>query len=450
MELNFKIVSFRGTIFTSRIPYNNENLLSVLKDFEGFIPSNNTPNFTNVPTSIGGAFIPIPNMGTWQIKSSDSRITILFLEQKVDVLINVAQTPYSKDAVKTLARECKELLTKLSKTFALSMSRLAIAPNLVHVVKNHEELSDFAKHSFGEVKFKNEIIDNATFSKVFRHKEKILNEEYKINYLVNVHNGTTISVINNNPIAQDTILAEFDINTYVSPKYVFSSEAMADFLPSHPNGWMNISLLFLQMEKSSSSEQEKNIIMSSLTNYSSVANVACIDVDYSSQQQVVKAFKYSTNQSDINAINAETFDELQHLTNYFLNLLHLTYFEDGMSNEAIEWMQNWMNMNRSVTCNWLAYLFSTHQQEKNIISKLLRIVAHLELDQYTTGLLMTARACLNDTDIEVQESALMVFENWPVKESLDAIEQTKFNSTWIKSYAAKIANQIKNEIARCS
>lgn len=154
----------------------------------------------------------------------------------------------------------------------------------------------------------------------------------------------------------------------------------------------------------------------------------------------------STDQNSINVQNKNFLDFLRSKESFFITLLHRSDFEDGMTNDAIIFIQQNVDANKSVTCNWLNEIYGKYLKDKLVLCGILRILAFLHIKDYESTFMPMIQASLKDDSIECQESALMLIEVIRSKECLDAIESTTFSSEWIKEYADSIASELKEEL----
>lgn len=154
----------------------------------------------------------------------------------------------------------------------------------------------------------------------------------------------------------------------------------------------------------------------------------------------------STDNCDINKINDEFQNKLRQKTQSFLRMLLKMDFEDGITNEAVEDVKYYISKNKAATILWLYELYSQNMKRADIISGLLRVIsATISVDD-CCKLIPIVKCGLSDNNPSVQESAIMVIEEWRTKECLDALRTTTYYSGWIKSYANKVAEEIEKEL----
>lgn len=154
----------------------------------------------------------------------------------------------------------------------------------------------------------------------------------------------------------------------------------------------------------------------------------------------------STDQNSINVQNKNFLDFLRSKESFFITLLHRSDFEDGMTNDAIIFIQQNIEANKSVTCNWLNEIYGKYLKDKLALCGILRILAFLRITDYESTFMPMIIASLKDDSTECQESALMLIEVIRSKECLDAIESTTFSSDWIKEYADSIVSELREEL----
>lgn len=154
----------------------------------------------------------------------------------------------------------------------------------------------------------------------------------------------------------------------------------------------------------------------------------------------------STDQNSINVQNKNFLDFLRSKESLFITLLHRSDFEDGMTNDAIIFIQQNVDANKSVTCNWLNEIYGKYLKDKLVLCGILRILAFLHITDYESTFMPMIIASLKDDSTECQESALMLIEVIRSKECLDVIESTTFSSDWIKEYADSIVSELREEL----
>ena len=154
----------------------------------------------------------------------------------------------------------------------------------------------------------------------------------------------------------------------------------------------------------------------------------------------------STDTDAINQINEEFALRLKARSKYFIISLKMADFEDGMTNELSDEVEQYLAHNKYPTYAWLNSLYSQNQTDYEVIAGLLRII-NLTIDTSDSNYLLPIVKCgLNDRNIEAQEAAIMVVERWRTKECLDALQTAHFSSPWIKEYADNIISELIKEL----
>ena len=167
-----------------------------------------------------------------------------------------------------------------------------------------------------------------------------------------------------------------------------------------------------------------------------------------SYQSVLNINRESTSHVDINEFNRNYFNSLLAHNDAFIgSLLHVD-FEDGMDNEAIDFVEHSIKLNESVTYNWINRLFTLYMTDYRVISRLLRIIAALEINDYSLSLADHIKAGLADKHVQVQEAALMVIESWASKECVDILRTVNVSNKLIQNYADKLLVSIENKLLK--
>lgn len=170
--------------------------------------------------------------------------------------------------------------------------------------------------------------------------------------------------------------------------------------------------------------------------------------------------KNLTNSKDVEIENRRHIDKLRSNEFYFLQILQKSDFEDGNSNEAIEYVEKQLKINSIATSNWISELFSKYSTvEKddvnslNILYGLLRIIAFLNNEDcfdYIKGpMVLILKLALSSEVLYLQEAALMVIESWRNKESLSLLEEFNPSAKYLKSYAETLKKELNEEVCDC-
>lgn len=172
-------------------------------------------------------------------------------------------------------------------------------------------------------------------------------------------------------------------------------------------------------------------------------------------QDVFLSKNNSTNSEAVEKENRNHIDKLRNNEFYFVQILLYSSFEDGNSNEAIEYIKEQLSINSVATSNWIAEFFVKNQRDDDrieieILYGLLRIIAYLndrDCFDYIHGVLqLVLQTALQSDIVYLQEAALMVTEAWRDKDCLHLLKKMKFEDSYIQKYADIIKNELTSEI----
>ena len=134
--MKIKATTLRGTIFTQRIPLDNNTLQKILPLFDGYAVE-------MVPAGPEG---PFPAMAfNWSLKSSKEDCRIVFGNATIDIIKNV-NTESISDAITAFSLFCQTSFENIYANFGNPVSRMALAPSLKVDLENESEFmsnSDF-------------------------------------------------------------------------------------------------------------------------------------------------------------------------------------------------------------------------------------------------------------------------------------------------------------------
>lgn len=169
--------------------------------------------------------------------------------------------------------------------------------------------------------------------------------------------------------------------------------------------------------------------------------------DSNSTRRKHHASPFSTSTSDIFMLAEQRFKEKTPAISAFVNLLHHTAFEDGMSNEAIEIVKKLVGYDPFLTVAWLYSVYGSCQRDSVVIDALLRIIAFLEFPQsLSLCFIPMTRLAMLDASIHCQESAIMLCEVWRTKECLTLLQDAPIDDPLLKSYAESIIAELSQEL----
>lgn len=175
-----------------------------------------------------------------------------------------------------------------------------------------------------------------------------------------------------------------------------------------------------------------------------------INLDISDSYSIFGSFineSESTSDEDIRKADITYLNALLNISDKIVYLILHSHFEDGMANPATETVRYIFYSRPYIAANWICMLFSANQNNDRIISGLLRIISTFDKN-YSSIFIPLVRSGLSDKSPLIQESAIMVIEEWRTEECLSALECTNLTSQWIKEYAESVIDELKEELMR--
>lgn len=162
----------------------------------------------------------------------------------------------------------------------------------------------------------------------------------------------------------------------------------------------------------------------------------------------------STNSESVEKENRNHIDKLRNNEFYFVQILLYSSFEDGNSNEAIEYIKEQLSINSVATSSWMAEFFVKNKNRDDdrieILYGLLRIIAYLNdrdcFDYIHGNLLLILQTALQSDIVYLQEAALMVIESWRDNDCLYLLKRLEFEDSYIQKYADIIKNELTSEL----
>ncbi len=232
MKNELRIANIRGTVFAPKVNYNPENLHKMQDAFPGYMPSMISP--VSLPEFVPGMGVFKNN--SWRLVSADQMETISFFDDKIDIIVNCGNVPYSAELVGKYSARFLESFTKILRAFTFKYTRLAIAPTVyVPFFEGGEHnIHDFTKKIFAFHQFMGSELDNCDFSQVFRVKKSLNGTEYLINLLTRFASDMIQEQSANGIRIGQRLNTSMDINTYVNPEYSFGESELNDFFNNSP------------------------------------------------------------------------------------------------------------------------------------------------------------------------------------------------------------------------
>jgi len=216
--MNIKITNLRGTVFTQRIPLDNNSLTKLLPLF---------PNFSveMVPTAQEAAF-PIPMAFNWSLVNEKKDCRVIFSNNTIDIVREI-YIDYTEDAIKEFAELCQKSYKAIFAEYKNVVSRMALAPTLKVELSGREEFVELSNKIASIKSFKETPISTMSFTDVYRVNEEICGNSVMINYLSNFNSSETIEGGTVAPVKEVVFAA--DINTFQLAHNEFNDSHLVDF-----------------------------------------------------------------------------------------------------------------------------------------------------------------------------------------------------------------------------
>ena len=156
---------------------------------------------------------------------------------------------------------------------------------------------------------------------------------------------------------------------------------------------------------------------------------------------------YIDKDEDENKKNKERFEEFsREQTKELFRIINEQDFEYGFESQSDRFVKKLMNINSSVTKEWLNSIFIEYFDNPKILIGLLQIISHMEyLDIYPQGPTM-ALSILSHKNAEVQECGIRAFENWANAQSLDVLRNIQCSEIWLQEYVEEVISDIEKEL----
>lgn len=216
--MNIKLTNLRGTIFTQRIPLDNESLTKLLPLFEGF-------SVEMVPTASDAPF-PVPVAFNWSLVNSTKDCRIIFTNSTIDIVKSV-YIEYSEAAIKDFTKFCQSSYIAIYTKYKSMVSRMALAPTLKIELGNNEEFIELTKRIASVKTFKDTPISTMSFSDVYRVSEDICGSPILINFLSFFNSAESIEGNSLSPVKEVQFAA--DINTFQLAHNEFTDSHLSYF-----------------------------------------------------------------------------------------------------------------------------------------------------------------------------------------------------------------------------
>lgn len=164
----------------------------------------------------------------------------------------------------------------------------------------------------------------------------------------------------------------------------------------------------------------------------------------SSDTEKVNELISQTSQFGIFADHIE--DELKaEFTERFTRVLIDSEYEFGSSNSADRFVKHSIQKIGPFAREWINEIFINNYDKPELISRILRVIAHFSYtEMYPQGVTMAA-AALSHRDIEVFECAVRCFENWEQPKNAKILESIIRPEQWLNDYIQNVVSSLKKQ-----
>ena len=190
--MKIKTKTLRGTIFTQRIPLDNNTLQKILPLFDGYA----------VEMVPAGAEGPIP--------------AIVFGNLSIDIIKNIS-TESINEVISEFSLFCQKSFENIYANYSNPVLRMALAPSLKVDLENEEEFIALTKSIASAKSFKETPISSLSFTDVYRVNDKLGDMDVIFNFLSSFNTAEDL-----NRKTKDVVFSA-DINTYQGKPYNFDN-----------------------------------------------------------------------------------------------------------------------------------------------------------------------------------------------------------------------------------
>lgn len=157
-------------------------------------------------------------------------------------------------------------------------------------------------------------------------------------------------------------------------------------------------------------------------------------------------FSESSKSGIENILNKRRLEQFRetHLSE-LLRIIREQDFEYGFNSSADLFVRELMNLNSTVTKEWINAVFLDYFDDPKIIIGLLQIISHIAYFQIEPQGPTMAIAALKHADAEVRECGIRAFENWSVNQSLMVLSNVKCHEKWLQDYLDQVISDLQEE-----
>lgn len=149
---------------------------------------------------------------------------------------------------------------------------------------------------------------------------------------------------------------------------------------------------------------------------------------------------------DENFINRRRLSNLRRrFTRELLQVINQEDFEYGKENKADLLVKQQMNVNESVTKEWLNHIFVENFDNVPVLVGILRIIGHIDYDDIRPHGVTMALSALTHSEFEVKECGIRALENWETLENIKVLENLNVSPKWLQDYINQVVIDLRKQ-----
>lgn len=146
----------------------------------------------------------------------------------------------------------------------------------------------------------------------------------------------------------------------------------------------------------------------------------------------------------VNTLNKRRASFLEkEFTEKLLILLKEEHFEYGYENKCDLLVREQMEINSSVTREWLNKIFNENFDKPFVLVGILRLISRFQYEEISPEGTCMAIASLSHKNLEVKECGIRAFENWESINHLPILQNIFVEKKWLRDYLEKVINNIE-------
>jgi hypothetical protein len=146
-----------------------------------------------------------------------------------------------------------------------------------------------------------------------------------------------------------------------------------------------------------------------------------------------------------NKMNYFRLNQYYHSTDELLQLIKDTDFEYGFDTPLDFFLREKIQQNSFATKQWLNTVFNENFDNVEIITGILRTIAHLSYDEIAPQGMTMAISALSHKNSEVRECGIRTCENWAHPESLKILKNVEVHEKWLKDYIHQVILDLEED-----